>query len=156
MDQFLIMGQISIEWQTIVTNINWAFVVNLVQFFILVFIMNRLIYRPLLKFMDARDQRLNDQLAAAEQQRSSAETLRAQREGELQQASLQARKTLEVARAEAAEARRQLQAEAEDEGRKLIEAARAQAKSELASVRTELEGQVDHLAGVAAAHVLGK
>ncbi len=143
-------------WETIVTNINFAFFVNLLQFFLLVFIMNRLIYRPLLKFMDARDQRLNDQMAAAEQQRSSAEALRSQREGELQEASLQARKTLEVARNEAADTRRQMQAEAEAEGRRLIEAARSQAESELVSVRTELEGQVDRLAGVAAAHVLGK
>lgn len=156
MDHLFIMGQVTIEWQTIVTNINWAFVVNLVQFFILVFIMNRLIYKPLLRFMAARDQRLNDQLASAEQQRRDAEKLRAQREGELHEASLQARKMLEEARAEANAERRRIQAEAEAEGRKMIDAARAQAEAELASVRQDLEGQVDRLAKVAAAQVLGK
>lgn len=145
-----------IQWETIVTNVNWTFVINLVQFFLLVLILNHIIYKPLLQFMANRQARLKGQLEDAEQQRVAAEALREQQDSELREVNLQARKALEAVRQEANEVRRRLRAEAEEEARNMIETARREAQTELTSVREELLGQVDHLATVAAAHVLGQ
>jgi|GEM_PF-4109920 len=143
-----------IQWETIVTNINWTFVINLVQFFALVLILNHIIYKPLLQFMANRQARLKGQLEDAEQQRAAAEALRNQQASELRQANVQARKILEIARQEANEVRRKLRADAESEARNVVEAARREAQAELKPVRKALLGQVDHLATVAAAQVL--
>jgi len=145
-----------IQWETIVTNINWTFVINLVQFFLLVLILNHIIYKPLLQFMANRQARLKGQLEDAEQQRAAAEALRSQQASELREANLQSRKTLEAARQEANEVRRNLRAEAENQAQSMIEAARREAEAELKPVRKALLGQVEHLATLAAAQALGQ
>lgn len=145
-----------IQWETIVTNINWTFVINLVQFFLLALILNHILYKPLLQFMANRQARLKGQLEDAEQQRAAAEALRDQQASTLREANLEARKTLEAARQEANAMRRQLRAEAEEEARNMIEAARREAEAELKPVHKALLGQVEHLAAVAAAQVLGQ
>lgn len=145
-----------IQWETIVTNINWTFVVNLVQFFLLVLILNRMIYRPLAAFIDGRQARMKAQLHEAEQQRAAAETLRRERESELRQANRQARRALQAARQQGDELRRALRVEAEGQANQIIADARTKAEKELKPVREALLGQIDRLAETLVAKAMGK
>ncbi len=145
-----------IHWETIVTNVNWTFVVNLVQFFLLVMVLNRMIYRPLAAFIDGREARMKTQLREAEQQREAAEALRREREGELKQASRQARRAIQVARQQGDELRRKMRVEADVQAQQIIADARKEAEKELQPVREALLGQVDDLAETVVAQVRGK
>lgn len=144
-----------LTWETIVTNVNWTFVINLVQFFVLIAVLNRMVYRPLTAFMDKREARLEAQLHKAEQQRTQAQALKEKREGELHQASQQAQQTLASARSEAADLRQQLRVKSEQEAQQIVAEARRQAAAQLAPVRTELERQTPRLGAVMAEQVLG-
>lgn len=143
-------------WDTIVTNINWTFVINLVQFLLLVWLLNRIIYRPLIRFMDAREARLSAQVKEAEQQRAEAQNMKEQRASELRQVNLQARQTLEQARHEAANERARIRLEAQNQAQDIVLAAQRQAQTQLEPIRQELERQIEQLAQVAAARVKGR
>lgn len=55
-----------------------TFILEIINFLVLLWILQRLIYRPLLAVLDARQQRVQAQIDAAEQLRGEAETLKAQ------------------------------------------------------------------------------
>src|SRR5574337_1943884 len=109
-----------LTWETIVTNVNWTLVINLVQFLLLVWLLNRLIYRPLLRFIHAREATLSAQRQEAQRQHAEAEALRAKQATELSQTNLHARRILEVARTEATTELARLRAEARDQAREII------------------------------------
>lgn len=59
-------------------EINWfTFVAQIVNFLVLVAILQRFLYRPVIRAMDHREQMIEDRLAAAEQKQQSAQQLMA-------------------------------------------------------------------------------
>lgn len=63
---------------------DWTtFILEILNFLILIWILQRLIYRPVLAMLDARQQRIQDETARAERLRDEAETLRQQYEARL-------------------------------------------------------------------------
>ena len=63
---------------------DWTtFILEILIFLVLVWILQRLIYRPALAMLDARQQRIKDETARAEQLQSDAEALRQEYEARL-------------------------------------------------------------------------
>ena len=63
---------------------DWTtFILEILNFLVLVWILQRFIYRPVLAMLDARQQRIKDETGRAEQLRSDAEALRQQYESRL-------------------------------------------------------------------------
>lgn len=63
---------------------DWTtFILEILNFLVLVWILQRFIYRPVLAMLDARQQRIKDETDRAEQLRSEAEALRKQCESRL-------------------------------------------------------------------------
>lgn len=143
-------------WETIVTNVNWTFVINLVQFLLLVWLLNRIIYRPLIRFMDEREARVSVQVKEAERQRAEAQSMKEQRAAELRQVNLEARKTLEQARHEAANERARIRLEAQNQANDIVLAAQRQAQAQLEPIRNELEKQIEPLAQTVVARINGR
>lgn len=64
---------------------DWTtFILEVLNFLVLVWILGRLFYRPILAALDARQQKINDASAHAEQLRGEAEALRGQYEQRIQ------------------------------------------------------------------------
>ncbi|MGC9529701.1 MAG: F0F1 ATP synthase subunit B [Candidatus Bipolaricaulaceae bacterium] len=112
----------NLEWGTIVKSINWTLVFNLVNFALLLWVLKRLLYRPVLTWLDRRRAAEERRLRQAAQAEAEAQQLQQAREAELSRANRRAREIVAQAEAEAQqtirrakdEARRQVQVILED------------------------------------------
>ncbi|MBC7093590.1 F0F1 ATP synthase subunit B [Candidatus Bipolaricaulota bacterium] len=128
-----------LEWGTIVKNINWTLILNLVNFALLLWLLKRLLWRPVLAWLDRRRQLEEERLLRAKDAQAQAEALLRRREEELSQANRQAREILARAEAEAQRLLREARREARDQAQRIIaegEAAAGRAREEaLAELR---------------------
>jgi len=124
---------VALEWGTIVKNLNWTLLFNLAVFALLLGLLRRFLYRPLLTWLDRRREVEEARLRTAQEAQGRAEVLLAEREAELAAANRRAREI--VARAEA-EAQSILQV-ARREARAQAQAILAEGEQAAARVREE-------------------
>ncbi|HEU68365.1 MAG TPA: ATP synthase F0 subunit B [Candidatus Acetothermia bacterium] len=134
-----------LEWGTIVKNLNWTLILNIVAFVLLVWILKRLLYKPILTWLDRRreleEKRLRDAAAA----QAHAQRLREEREALLAKANRRARAIVAQAEAEAQDilrdARREARAQVQEllvEGEKAAARLREEALADLRRSYAEL------------------
>jgi F-type H+-transporting ATPase subunit b len=112
-------------------SIDKSLIVQFVNFFILLFILQRLLYKPFLAKMQERTTAIKTSLDQA--QAARAEALRQQAENETK---------LRAAYAEAAAIREQAVKEAAEESRRHIEAAQAQARKLVHDTQAQLDAEI--------------
>jgi len=112
-------------------SIDKSLIVQFVNFFILLFILQRLLYKPFLAKMQERTTAIKTSLDQA--QAARAEAVRQQEENEAK---------LRAAYAEAAAIREQALKEAAEESRKHIEAAQAQARKLVDDTQAQLDAEI--------------
>ena len=112
-------------------NIDKSLGIQIINFGILLFILWKLLYKPLVAKMEERTQAIKKSLDEAQAARAEAQT---QREQHAQ--------NLRAAHAEAQAIRAAAVKEAAEEQRKLVDAARAEAARLVASARAELDQDV--------------
>jgi len=112
-------------------SVDKSLIVQFVNFFILLFILQRLLYKPFLAKMEERTSAIKQSLDQA--QAARAEALRQQEENEAK---------LRASYAEAAAIREQAVKEAAEESRKHIETAQAQARRLVADTKAQLDAEV--------------
>ena len=125
-------------------------------FAVLVWLMYRFAYKPVMGMLDQRAERIRESIAQAEQIKQ--ELANAQRSGEaaMQQARLDAQELLHNAQAAAQRTIAQAQEEAQRQREKMLEEARAQIGSETERAKTELRREVGRLTILAATRVIGQ
>ncbi|WP_108484328.1 F0F1 ATP synthase subunit B [Oceaniglobus ichthyenteri] len=94
----------SIDWITVAAQ--------LVNFLVLVWLLKRFLYRPILDGIDAREREISDRMAEAAQIREAAETAAAEHHAETQRLKAARDGALEQARAEAAAERDEMLSQA--------------------------------------------
>jgi len=112
-------------------SLDKSLIVQVVNFLILLFILQRLLYKPLLAKMEERTGAIKRSLDEA--QAARAEAVRQQEENAAQ---------LRAAYAEAASIREQALREAEEAGRKQLEAAQAQSRKLVEDTKAQLDGEI--------------
>jgi F-type H+-transporting ATPase subunit b len=112
-------------------SVDKSLIVQFINFFILLFILQRLLYKPFLAKMAERTAAIKTSLEEAQAVR--AEAARAQEENEAR---------LRRAHAEAAAIREQALREAAEESRKHVEAAQAQARKLVDDTKAQLDAEV--------------
>jgi F-type H+-transporting ATPase subunit b len=112
-------------------NVDKSLIVQGVNFLILLFILQRLLYKPLLAKMEERTVAIKTALDQA--QAAQAAAARQQEENEAR---------LRAAYAEAAAIREQALREAAEESRKHIESAQAQARKLVDDTKSQLDGEI--------------
>lgn len=107
---------------------GWSILLYLVNFGILLLVMRRFVYRPLLSFIDSRREMIAESVAEAEALRKefAQATEDHNRQSEVQMTELRTR-TEEIKR------------NAQEEANKLVESARAERESLMVATREELE-----------------
>ena len=100
-------------------------------FFVLYFILNAVLYKPVLKILDERDKNIRGT-------KQEAEIL----EAELQKRLMDYEKKLNEAKARAQEERLRIRQEGLDKEREIIENARKDAHDSLLQAKTKLEGEI--------------
>lgn len=112
-------------------SVDKSLIVQFINFFILLFILQRLLYKPFLAKMQERTAAIKASLDQA--QAARAEAVRQQEENETK---------LRMAYAEAASIREQALKDASDESRRHIESAQAQARKLVDDTKAQLDGEI--------------
>jgi F-type H+-transporting ATPase subunit b len=112
-------------------SLDKSLIVQAINFLILLFILQRLLYKPFLAKMGERTQAIQKSLDEA--QAARAEATRQQEENETR---------LRAAHAEAAAIRAQAMKEASEEQKRLVEAARAESQRLVESAKAQMDGDV--------------
>ena len=137
-------------------EINRSLVIQLVNFLLLLLVLSRFLYRPLLATLEGRSAAIKQQLAEAQAAREEAQRQLAELEGRLRDAQAEAQAVRERAVREAAALRERLTAEARQEATRLVEAAQVEIAHATRQARTELRGEMGALAIEVAEHLIRK
>lgn len=137
-------------------SLDWTLILQFVNFFVLLFLLNKILYRPLLDIMARRRE-------AIEGGKESARSLEAEIEEKLQTYQQQ----LSAAKADASAERTELRKAAQQQEAEIIGEAQQKATTRIKSIRAQVEkeateageilkSQAGALAGQIAAKVLGR
>ena len=127
-------------------EVNWTLGVQLISFLLLLIVLYKLTYKPLLGALEGRTAAIQQQLAEAQAARDDAQRERVAMEERIRAAHAEAQTLRERALREAAELRERLSAEARQEAARLVESAQAQVAQDVRRARAELRAEVGALA----------
>ena len=138
-------------------GVDWGkLIVQAFNFLILLWLLRRFAYKPLLRIMDERSTRIRNDLDEARRLRQEAEHDRETYRTQLGRARDEARSILEEANNVAARIRTQALADAEGQNTAMVARARDEIAREKETAIAELRREVADLAIMAASHVVGR
>jgi F-type H+-transporting ATPase subunit b len=123
---------------------NWFFVL-MVQFFVLMFILNAILFKPMMNLFRQREQMIKGALEEAQIMNEKKEQAIEQMNADLANAKAQAKQIINSLREEALAYQREVISSAEKEAVQMIEKARAEIKAETERVRAMLRQEVERL-----------
>jgi len=141
-------GFISIDWRSLS--------VQMLNFVILLLILQRLLYKPFLAKMEERTQAIKKSLDEAQAARAAAARQQEENEARLRSAHAEAAAIRAQALKEAAEEQRKLVDAARGESQRLIDTAKAQLDADVRRAREELRKDVGDLATAVAEKLIRK
>jgi F-type H+-transporting ATPase subunit b len=150
------LARASEEGGSSLIEVNWTLGVQLISFLLLLLVLYKLMYRPLLGALEGRTAAIQQQLAEAQAAREEAHQALGAMEERIRAAQAEAQALRERALREAAELRERLSAEARQEAARLIEGAQAQVSQEVRRARAELRAEVGTLATQIAERLIRK
>jgi F-type H+-transporting ATPase subunit b len=127
-------------------SLDKSLIIQVVNFLILLFLLSRLLYRPLLAKMNERTEAIKKSLEEAQRARAEAARQQEQNAEQLRAAHAEAAAIRAAALREAAEEQRKLVDAARAESQRLVESARAQMDADIRRARDELRREVVDLA----------
>lgn len=145
-----------LEWGRIVNTVNLTFIINIIQFLILVWILNRILYRPVLRFINKRRGKIENLEEQAKKFRNEAQSLNKKRHNLLEEARKKHRDILEGARREGEQIKQEKLKEAKQEARKIIERAEAELEAEEDIIRQQIQKEIRKNALLSASKILGR
>ena len=132
------------------------FAAQLVNFLIILFIVWRFVYRPLLKTMDKRNKKIEDGLKNADEAKLALSSAQESKKAVLKEADKEAQALIDKAHAEAEAQRKAMLAETHKEIEQHVEQARTQMKEERDATVKAVKGEMAQLIFTATEKVLGK
>jgi F-type H+-transporting ATPase subunit b len=133
-------------------NLLW----QMAAFLLLVFLLNRFLYRPVIKMLDDRASRISDSMAQAEQIRLDNQNAAKRAQEILAEAQQQTREILAQANQMSQRTIAAAQEEARQQREKMLVDARTQIQADTQRAKEELRREVGRLAIMAASRVVGK
>ena len=138
-------------------GVQWPkLIAQVVNFAIILFILWKFAYRPVLKMLEDRRQRVSEAMINAEKAREELAKTEAARQGVLAETNAQANKMLEEARAAAARVREQETQKAIKEAEEIVKKAREAAALERERMLTEVTRELGRLVVATTTKVTGK
>ena len=131
-------------------------VIQAINFGLLLFILIKLLYKPLLAKMNERTEAIRSSLEEAKAARAEAERERAEHAAKLQASLAEAQSIRATALKDAAEEQRRLVDAARAEAARLVEAARSEMAQDVRRARQELRQEVADLATSVAERLIRK
>lgn len=127
-----------------------------ISFLIVLYVLNRYAYKPMLFLVHQREKQIKDNLAKAEEARARAEAAAQERARLLAEAQEEARRIVEAAREAAEGHRRRILDEARQDAARIISNAKREIEAERRNAMRELSKTVADLAVEAASRILAE
>jgi F-type H+-transporting ATPase subunit b len=129
---------------------------QIVNFLILLFILNRILFKPLLKVLDERKQKIAQSLKEAEQ--ISAELAQAEKKSReiISSANLKAEELVSTAKEAASQIRLEAQNQAKEEAEKILKKSKETVELEREKMRSSLRRELMEVVVLATEKILGK
>jgi F-type H+-transporting ATPase subunit b len=137
-------------------NIDKSLIIQIVNFVILLLVLHRLLYKPLLAKMEERTAAIKRSLEEAQAARADAAKQQDENVARLRAAHQEAATIREQALKDAAEEQRRLVEGARAEAQRLVDSARAQMDGDVRRAREELRREVGDLATAVAEKLIRK
>jgi F-type H+-transporting ATPase subunit b len=137
-------------------NVDASLIIQAANFLVLLLILHRLLYKPLLAKMEERTAAIKRALDEAQAARAEAARQQEENAARLRQALQEAASIREQALKEAADEQRRLVEAARLESQRLLESARAQMDGDVRRAREELRREVGDLATAVAEKLIRK
>ena len=125
-------------------------------FGLLLFLMYRFAYKPVLNMLDQRAERIRESIAQAEQIKQDLAAAQQRGADEMQRARREAQELIQNARAASERTIAAAREEAQTQREKMLEEARAQITNETERAKTELRREVGRLTVLAATRIIGQ
>lgn len=137
-------------------NFNMTLIAQIVNFFILLLILKKFAYKPLLQAMADRQTRIANDLASAEKERQAAEQLKQEYQQQLMEARTQAQAIIDKAVKTAESMKQEIMEEARAEHAKMLKNAQAEIARQTESAMAGIRGEVVAMTVAAAAKLIEK
>lgn len=132
------------------------FILHALNFIVLVFILSRVLYKPLVRILDERQRRVRESMERAEQVRIAAERADQEREALLGQTRREVQEMLAQATQVAERIQTDARTDAQHQAQRIIERAQQEAQAERTQSMAELRREVANLAVMAAERVISR
>ncbi|VBB08929.1 atpase f0 complex subunit b/b' bacterial/chloroplast [Lucifera butyrica] len=137
-------------------NFNATLLAQIINFLILVAILVKVAYKPLMKTLAERQEKIAGSLEAAEKERAEAENLRLEYQQQMAQARTQAQEIVDKATKLAEQNKEEILAEARAEHARMLKAAQEEIQREKEQALSELKNEVVALSLTAAGKIVGQ
>jgi F-type H+-transporting ATPase subunit b len=135
---------------------NLTLLIQDIAFFVLLFLIARYLYRPIVQVLEARTKRIQDGLRAAEEARKDREAAEREHQQLLDQARKEGQALLDRIAKQGEDLRKELEAKAREQAEALVAKARAEIQQERQQAVQDLRSQVADLAVMAAGRIIGE
>lgn len=137
-------------------NINATLIAQILNFLVLVFVLAKFAYKPLLNMMEERKNKIASDLDAADQAKTDAEAIKAEYAAKLADARQEAQAIIDNARKTAQAAHDKIMADTKAEQEQVVAAARESIAMEQKKAMDEVRAQVISLSMIAAGKIVEK
>lgn len=137
-------------------NFNMTMIAQVVNFLILVLVLAKFAYKPLLKAMADRQARIAGDLAAAEKERQAAEQLKRDYQQQMQEARAQAQAVIDKAVKTAEQMKQEILDEARAEHARMLKNAQLEITRQTDAAMAGIRGEVVAMTVAAAAKIIEK
>src|SRR6266540_2860873 len=127
-------------------NLDKSLIIQVVNFGLLLFLLAKLLYRPLVGKMEERTQAIRKSLEEAQAARAEAQREREEHAAKIQAAHAEAQAIRAAALKDAAEEQRRLVEAARGEAARLVDSAKAELEQDVRRAKQELRQEVSDLA----------
>jgi F-type H+-transporting ATPase subunit b len=125
---------------------GWKLLFQVINFLLLLYLLNRFLFKPVLKLLDEREQRIRKGLQDAESAAHDRELAKAEREAAMDEARKEAQAMIARATKIADDSRAEILAEAKEQAEKVTSRAREEITAEKDRAMAELRATVADLA----------
>jgi F-type H+-transporting ATPase subunit b len=147
---------VNFEWGKVVKSLNWTFIVNLINFGILLYLLKRLLFKPALAYLDRRREQIAAKMEAARLNEEKAKALVSERQEALKASLEKNRLMMEAARHRAEGIVAEAKGAAKQEADRILALARRQIDQERERMTKELRRAYAEIAVLGASQVLNR
>ena len=137
-------------------EINFTIIIQIINFLVLIFVLNIVLYKPILKVLDEREQRIDGQQAEAKKILEDGQAYMVDYNQKLYNAKVDAMNAKNAARNEASEQANVIIVDARKKAEDIISQVQQQMAAEITQAKKELEPDLEVMAATIAQQILGR